>query len=105
MRMLVKVPIPLEHGNAMIRQGTLGSTIQQILAELKPEAAYFAEFNGERTGFIVVNIAKESDIPSVAEHFFLGLNAKAEFHPAMTPEDLAAAMPALQKAAAQYPGK
>ena len=47
MRMLLKVSIPVEAGNAASQNGTLGSTIQRILGELKPEAAYFSEDNGE----------------------------------------------------------
>ena len=42
----------VEAANAAARNGTLGSTIQRILGDLKPEAAYFAEENGQRTGFI-----------------------------------------------------
>ena len=52
MRMLMKVSIPVESGNAAAVSGALGSTIQKILADLKPEAAYFSEDNGERTGYI-----------------------------------------------------
>ncbi len=43
MRMLLKATIPVEAGNAAVSNGTLGATIQKILAELKPEAAYFTE--------------------------------------------------------------
>jgi len=43
MRMLLKVSIPVEAGNAAAQNSTLGSTIQRILDELKPEAAYFSE--------------------------------------------------------------
>ena len=31
----------LEAGNAAAKAGTLGSTVEKILADLKPEAAYF----------------------------------------------------------------
>ena len=41
MRFLLKVNIPVEAGNAAAKAGKLGATIQAILAELKPEAAYF----------------------------------------------------------------
>jgi len=53
MRFLLKVNIPVESGNAAAKAGKLGTTIQSILAELKPEAAYFTADNGQRTGFIV----------------------------------------------------
>ena len=52
MRMLMKVNIPTESGNAAVRNGSLQSTIKGILDDLKPEAAYFAEENGKRTGYI-----------------------------------------------------
>jgi hypothetical protein len=52
MRCLLKVSIPVETGIATISDGSLGKTIESILADLKPEAAYFAADNGKRTGFI-----------------------------------------------------
>jgi hypothetical protein len=51
MRFLVKVNIPVEAGNQAARAGKLGSTIQSILADLKPEAVYFTDDNGQRTVF------------------------------------------------------
>ena len=52
MRFLVKVNIPVEPGNAAAKAGKLGATIQSILAEQKPEAAYFTDDNGQRTALI-----------------------------------------------------
>ena len=52
MRMLLRVSIPVEAGNAAAKAGTLGSTIEQILVDLKPEATYFfADESGNRCGF------------------------------------------------------
>ncbi len=66
MRMLLKVSIPVESGNAAARNGSLGSTIAKILDELKPEAAYFAEDGGERTGYIFFDMKDSSQLPSIA---------------------------------------
>jgi hypothetical protein len=102
MRCLVKISIPVESGNASISDGTLPKTIESILNELKPEAAYFAEENGKRTGFVFFDLKEPSQIPAVAEPWFLAFNAHVEFHPAMTLEDLKKATPGIEKAVKTY---
>ncbi len=102
MRCLLKVSIPVETGNAAITDGTLPKTIESILNELKPEAAYFAEDNGKRTGFIFFDLKDTSQIPVVAEPWFLAFNAHLEFHPAMNLEDLKKATPGIEKAVKNY---
>ena len=88
MRFLLKATIPVEAGNAAAKAGTLGGTIQAILADLKPEAVYFADDHGQRTAFIVLNMQDASHIPAMAEPWFLAFNASVEIHPVMVPEDL-----------------
>lgn len=103
MRMLLRVSIPVEAGNAAAKAGTLGSTIEKILADLKPEAAYFfADDDGNRSGSIVFDMKDTSQIPAIAEPWFLALNAKLSFRPVMNPQDLAAAMPGIIKAVQQF---
>ena len=103
MRMLLRVSIPDETGNAAVKDGTLGSTVERILADLKPEAAYFyADDNGQRSGSIVFDMKDASQIPAVAEPWFLAFNAKLSFRPVMNPQDLAKAGPSIGKAAKQY---
>jgi hypothetical protein len=102
MRMMMRVSIPVETGNEAIADGSLGTTIQRILADLKPEAAYFAEDNGERTGYIFFDMQDSSELPAVAEPWFLAFDANLTVRPAMTPEDLAKASPAMQRAVAAY---
>jgi hypothetical protein len=102
MRCLVKVSIPVETGNATISDGSLPKTMEAILNELKPEAAYFAAENGKRTAFIFLDLKDASQIPAVAEPWFLAFNAHVEFHPAMNLEDLKKATPGIEKAVKTY---
>jgi hypothetical protein len=103
MRMLLSVSIPVETGNAAAKAGTLGSTVERILAGLNPEAAYlFADDDGQRSGSIVFDMKDASQIPAIAEPWFLAFNAKISLRPVMNPQDLAAGGPSIGKAAQQY---
>jgi hypothetical protein len=103
MRMLLRVSIPVESGNAAAKAGILGSTIERILADLKPEAAYFyADDDGLRAGSIVFDMKDTSQIPAVAEPWFLAFNAKVSFRPIMNPQDLAAAGSSIERATKAY---
>src|SRR5580704_11311690 len=98
MRMLLKATMPVEMGNAAARNGTLGTKIQQILADLKPEAAYFTEDGGQRTAYIFFDMKESSQLPAVAEPWFLAFNASLTVRPAMTPQDLADGLPGIKSA-------
>src|SRR5437764_7535387 len=84
MRMLLRLSIPVETGNAAAKAGTLGSTVEKILADLKPEAAYFyADDDGQRSGSIIFDMKDSSEIPGIAEPWFQSFNAKLSFRPIM----------------------
>jgi len=103
MRMLLRASIPVETGNALAKAGTLASTTQSILADLQPEAVYFyADDNGNRCASIVFDMKDSSQIPAIAEPWFLAFNAKVSFRPVMSPQDLAAAEPGIAKAAKKH---
>jgi len=102
MRFLVKVNIPVEAGNGAAKVGKLGTTIQSILADLKPEAVYFTDDNGQRTAFLFLDMQDASQIPAIVEPWFLAFNARIEIHPVMVPEDLSRAGSAIEAAVKKY---
>ncbi|HYW47601.1 MAG TPA: hypothetical protein VE959_32330 [Bryobacteraceae bacterium] len=102
MRMMMKVNMSTEKANELARAGTLGSTIQSILADLKPEAAYFAEDDGERTGYLFFDMTDSSQLPSIAEPWFLAMNARLTCKPVMNLDDLGKAAAGIQAAAKKY---
>lgn len=88
MRVMMKVTIETEAGNRAIADGTLAAMMEQMLGDLRPEAAYFGSEHGQRTNFIVFDLQDPSQIPPIAEPFFRTLNAKVEIFPVMNREDL-----------------
>jgi hypothetical protein len=104
MRMMLHVVMPIETANAAIRSGQFSPFIQKVLGDLKPEAAYFTETNGVRSGYIFFDMKDASQLPAIAEPWFLGLNSTITVKPAMTPQDLGgAAGAAIENAVKAYP--
>ncbi len=102
MRFLVKARMDIEAANALARAGKLGSTIQSILEDLKPEAAYFVADEGQRTAYLFLDMQDPSQLPAVAEPWFLAFNAEIEATPAMMADDLEKAGPAIEQAVKKY---
>ena len=102
MRFLLKVNIPVEAGNAAAKNGKLAETIGSILSDLKPEASYFTDDGGKRTGFLFIEMKDATEIPKVSEPWFLAFNASVELHPVMKPEDLAKAQTAIEQSVKKY---
>ena len=86
----------------MAKNDTLGETVKSIMEELQPEAAYFADIEGARGGYIVVNMDDASQIPAMTESLFHALGATVKVHRVMTPEDLAKGRPAIVQAAEKF---
>ncbi len=103
MRFMLSFRIDPETGDSLIKEGRLGETMESVLGELKPEAAYFTDVEGTRGGYLVVNMDDASQIPAMTEPLFLGLGATVQMHPVMTPEDMrGAAGESLQQISQQY---
>ena len=88
MRMMMLVQCPIEPFNTFVKDGTVGAKMKKILEAIKPEHAWFTERDGKRGGIMIVEVGSASDVPRLAEPWFLTFNAEVEFRIAMTPEDL-----------------
>jgi hypothetical protein len=102
MRYIMKVRFPIERGNEGLMDPQFGKKMNDLLTEIKAEAAYFTTINGQRGAYIIVNLNDASELPAVAEPFFIWMNADVEWSPVMKPEDLAKAGPAIAAANAKW---
>ena len=75
MRMMLRFTLPVERGNAAIGDGMIAKTLETIMIQLKPEAAYFGPTDGKRSGMVFFDLAEPSQIVEVVEPLFLNLNA------------------------------
>lgn len=88
MRTMIRIAIPVENGNKAILDGTLPKLMGETMGRLKPEAAYFYSDRGVRTAIMICDFNDVSDIPSIAEPLFMGMNAAVEFIPVMNADEL-----------------
>ncbi len=102
MRFLFRAEWDTEAGNAKIKDGSMPETVQSILDQVKPEAAYFIASNGKRCALLVVDMQDASELPGLAEPWFLAFNATVEAIPAMVPEDLMKASGDIESAVGKY---
>ena len=83
-------------------RGRLGQVLQSIVGDLAPEAAYFTEEHGQRTAVLFLEVKDPSEIPRVAEPWFLAFDADVRMRVAMKAEDLAKAGTSFKDAAQKY---
>jgi hypothetical protein len=98
-RMIMNLTFPVEPFNSLVRDGRIGELMGRLVEALQPESIYFTEEDGHRGATAVIDVADVSQIPVLAEPWFLTLNAECRFRIAMTPDDLQkAGLDALGKA-------
>jgi hypothetical protein len=88
MKMLLHAIFPNEPFNSLVRSGEAGNVLKAIMDDLKPEAVYFTEEDGMRSAILVVDLATPSDVPKVAEPFFLKFDAECRMRIVISPADL-----------------
>ena len=97
MRFMFKFSFPTtDESNRWIRDGSIGQKMESMLGEIEPEAAYFGSVDGNRGGYLVVNMDESSEIPAKLEPLLQELGAAVDCSPVMTSEDLRTAIQGLQ---------
>ena len=102
MKYIMKMRMSIEKGNEALKDPQFGHKMNELLTEIKAEAAYFTTICGQRGAYIIVNINDASELPAIAEPFFLWLNANIDWIPVMKPEDLAKAGPSIGAAVKKW---
>jgi hypothetical protein len=102
MRYIMKIRMPVDKANEALSDPQFGHKMNDLLAEIKAESAYFTTVDGDRGGYIVLNLNDASEIPAIAEPFYLWLDAEIELLPVMKPEDLGKAGPAISAAVKKW---
>ena len=95
MRVMVKFTFPTQESNALVSDGSIGQTMQTLLGNLEPEAAYFCHVDGKRGGYLVMNVEEGSEIVTKIEPFFLEMGAEINTFPVMNADELGAGLQSL----------
>ncbi|MEU4114362.1 hypothetical protein AB0F71_07695 [Kitasatospora sp. NPDC028055] len=89
MRALLDVTLDTAASNKLIADGSMGTELERLLGQLKPEASYFfASGDGRRSMLLVVDVPDEASIVAICEPFWLRLEANVNVRIAMNADDL-----------------
>lgn len=65
---MLKGVVDTEAGNEALRNGSMLKAIEQMMQQLRPEAAYFVgSEDGQRSCIVVFDMADPSQIPAISE--------------------------------------
>jgi hypothetical protein len=92
MRVIVKFTFPTQETNPLVQDGSIGQTMQTMIGNLRPEAAYFCHVGGRRGGYLVANLEEGSELVTKIEPFFLEMGAQIETFPVMNADELGAGL-------------
>jgi hypothetical protein len=86
--MMLRWTVPAAAGNQAIKGGAMRESINSLMRDLKPEAAYFFADQRMRSGLMVFDMEDPSQIPLIAEPLFQAYDAAVEILPVMNAADL-----------------
>ena len=102
MRMLLKAQPDTLSTNPKIKDGSVGEELNSILTDLKPEVVYFYFENGRRTAQMIFDLQDQSELPAIAEPWFLAFGADVMVTPVLDLEDFGKIAPALGEIGQRY---
>ena len=88
MRLMLKFSIPVERGNAAVKDGTLGQAIENLIKATKADASYFTMIDGKRGGVVFFEENDTTRLPQINEPMFAALDAAIEIVPVLTLDEL-----------------
>lgn len=88
LRVMLTFSFPAEGGNSLVGSGKINEIFGNLMADLKPEAAYLYPVGGQRGGHFILNLTDSSQVAAVSERVWMALSADVELTPVMAPEDL-----------------
>jgi hypothetical protein len=91
---MLRINIDALKGSEALKSGAMHKAIMDFVEKFKPEATYFTDHDGMRTGYFVFDMQNSQQMPEISEAFF-DLGCKAAISPCMTPEDLRAGFAAV----------
>jgi len=97
MKFIIRFRMPTESSNKLLQDPEFPKKLEAVLKQIKAEAAYFTPIEGERGGYVVVNLSSSDIIATVLEPLWMMLNCKLDFQPVMELKDLQLAISQLQK--------
>ena len=102
MRFLVRATMPVEAGNDLVKDPSMGNKMENVMGDIKPEAVYYCLDRGQRTIYFVVNVEGSHQIPGICEPLWHTFKADIEFIPAMNQEDFDRAISSLDQVLSKY---
>lgn len=88
MRVLAHVTVPVEQGNRALHDGSMAKLTQHLMEQWHPEAMYSGLSDGQRSTYVVFDLASPAQVPAFCEPLFEQLNARIEITPVMNAQDL-----------------
>ncbi|MEU3498527.1 hypothetical protein [Kitasatospora cineracea] len=96
MRTLIVAEIDTEKSNELVTSGQMPEVMGRMMAQLRPEAAYFYPLNGHRGFTLVVDVDQESSLVATMEPLWMQLGAKVTVTPCMSADELRAGIEKLR---------